>query len=258
MNIAEPLFQYAIVRQPGTDALHGLTSADLGIPGYELLLEQHAAYVAALKSLGLNVIELEALPGYPDAYFVEDVAVVLPEVAVLTRPGAAERRGEVLHMVNVIGRYRSLVSIVTPGTLDGGDVLVVDKHIMVGLSDRTNAEGARQLELALSPFGYTTTPIPVGDGLHFKSSVNHVGGRTLLVTTAFADHPALTAYDRIVVADEDAYAANTLFINGTLIMPAGFAAVRNQLDVLNRPIITLDTSEMRKMDGGLTCLSLRF
>lgn len=252
------MFHYAIVRKPGRDALLGLTTAELGTLDHELLLRQHAAYSATLRLLSLDVIELDALPGYPDAYFVEDVAVVLPEVAVIARPGAVERRDEALYMVDVIGRYRPLISIVAPGTLDGGDVLVVDKHVMVGLSERTNAEGARQLGLALSPFGYTITPIPVGDGLHFKSSVNHVGGNTLLVTSAFADHPALSGYERIVVAIDEAYAANTLFVNGTLIMATGFAKTQAQLEKLNRPIITLDTSEMRKMDGGLTCLSLRF
>jgi dimethylargininase len=252
------MFNHAIVRKPGPDAFQGLTTADLGAPDYALLLQQHAAYVATLRLLGLTIVELDSLPGYPDAYFVEDVAVVVPEVAVITRPGAAARRGEANHMVEVIGRYRSLVSIITPGTLEGGDVLVVGKHVMVGLSDRTNAEGARQLALALSPFGYTTAAIPVGDGLHFKSSVNDLGDNTLLITRDFADHPALAPYERLVIDNDEAYAANTLWVNGTLITPEGFPKTQAQLAELNRPILPLNTSEMRKMDGGLTCLSLRF
>jgi dimethylargininase len=252
------MFQHAIVRKPGSDASNGLTSADLGAVDYDLLLQQHAEYVAVLRELGLQVIELDVLAGFPDAYFVEDVAVVVPEMAVITRPGAPARQGEAPHMVAHLADFRPITHITAPGTLEGGDVLIVDKHVMVGLSERTNAEGARQLESALAPFGYKTSAIPVGDGLHFKSSVNHAGGKTLLVTRDFADHPALAGYDLIIIDDDEAYAGNTLFVNGTLITPEGYPKTLARLETLNRPIITLNTSEMRKMDGGLTCLSLRF
>jgi dimethylargininase len=154
--------------------------------------------------------------------------------------------------------FRPTVSIQPPGTLDGGDVLMMGTHFLIGLSDRTNAEGAGQLGRAVAEFGYTWTAIPVAAGLHFKSSVNAVDEDTLLTTADFAEHPALAGYRCIVISAEEAYAGNTLLVNGRLIMPAGFADTRSKLQGLGLPITELDTSEFRKMDGGLTCLSLRF
>ena len=161
-------------------------------------------------------------------------------------------------MASTIERHRPTARIEAPGTLDGGDVLIVNRDVLVGVSERTNAEGAAQLSRILERFGYTTTLVPVAAGLHFKSSVNSLGGDVLLVNEEFANHTELARYQRIVVARQESYAANTLWINGTLLHPAGFPATRAQLKAMRLPILELDTSESRKMDGGLTCLSLRF
>jgi dimethylargininase len=252
------LFTRAICRKPGADFADGITTVRLGKPDFETMLVQHRAYVDALKGLGLEVEVLEALPGFPDAHFVEDVAVVTPEVAIVARPGAMARRGEEDAMAPVLARHRPIVRIKAPGTLEGGDVLIVERDVLVGLSERTNVEGVAQLSRILTPFGYSIVPVPVARGLHFKSSVNGRGGKVLLMVEEFAKRPELASYRRIVVPPEEAYAANTLWVNGTLITPRGFPKTRARLDALNVPVVELDASEARKMDGGLTCMSLRF
>ncbi len=252
------MFTRAILRRPGSNFSDGLTTARLGRPDYDLLLEQHQAYADTLIALGLEIELLEALSAFPDAYFVEDVAVVTPEVAVITRPGALARRGEEEAMVPVLSKHRPLVRIVDPGTLDGGDVLIVDHTVFIGLSNRTNAEGAAQLGRILSTHGYDCRTVPVADGLHFKSSVTWVGGNRLLVSQPFAALPELKGYEQVLVDMDEEYASNTLLVNGTLLTPKGFPKTLQKLNSLGLPVVELDTSEARKMDGGLTCMSLRF
>lgn len=252
------MFTRAIARKPGPDFAQGITRADLGAPDFQRLLDQHTAYLALLGDLGLEVEVLADLPGHPDAYFVEDVAVVTPQVAVITRPGATARRGEIETMAPVLARYRPTVRMPAPGTLDGGDVLRVGNHCFIGVSSRTNAEGARFLGETLARHGGTWDAIPVPDGLHLKCGVTWAGGETLLLTRTFMDRPEFSRFQRLLVAPEEEYAANTLWINGHLIVPAGFPRTRAQLERLGLPVHELDTSEARKMDGALTCLSLRF
>jgi dimethylargininase len=251
-------FTHALCRRPGSDFADGLTTSDLGRPEYARMLAQHEAYVGALRGLGLMVEVLDPLPGFPDAYFVEDAALMFPELCVVTRPGALARRGEEEALAPITAKHRPQVRLEAPGTLDGGDVLVVGKQVLVGLSERTNAEGIAQLAAHLAPHGYAVTPVPVAAGLHFKSSVNAVGANTLLVSPGFTQRPELAGFELLVVPQEEEYATNTLLINGTLLLPAGFPATRALLEPLGLPILELDTSEARKMDGGLTCLSLRF
>lgn len=251
-------FTHAITRQPVKELAAGITTSTLGPPDYIKALDQFNAYVNALKQCGLSVTVLDPLDGYPDAHFVEDAAVVTPDIAVITNPGAASRKGEVPSIAVALQPFRKIVWVQPPGTIDGGDVLMVGRHFFIGLSDRTNEQGARQLGEALTGFGSTWTPVPVAAGLHFKSSVNAVSTDTLLTTQPFAEHPALAGFNRIVISPQEEYAGNSLLVNGHLIMPAGFPDTRKKLETLGKPIIELDTSEFRKMDGGLTCLSLRF
>jgi dimethylargininase len=252
------MFTHAITRKPGENFARGLTPFKHEMPSYELIVKQHEAYVETLRSFGLEVIGLDALQDYPDAHFVEDTAVVTPDVAVIANPGAASRRGEVDTIAQVLARYRKTIRIQAPGTLDGGDVLMVGTHFFIGLSERTNKEGAEQLGRILEAHGNTWTTVPVVAGLHFKSSVNYVGKNTLLVTEDFADFDELKSYDKIVVDMDEAYACNTLLVNDLLITPKGFPATRKKLERMGFEIIELDMSEARKMDGGLTCLSIRF
>ena len=248
----------AITRTPGENFAQGLTTSDLGPPDYELILKQHAAYIDTLESIGLEVIVLDEERDYPDANFVEDTAVVTPDLAVIARPGAGARQGEEDSIAPVLARYRKTVRIVEPGNLDGGDVLMVGNHFFIGISERTNKDGAAQLGKFLEKYGNTWDAVPVGAGLHLKSSINYIGNNTLLVTEEFAKKAAFQKYEKIIVNSDEEYAANTLWINDYLITPAGFPNTRRQLDVAGMKVIELDMSEVRKMDGGLTCLSLRF
>jgi dimethylargininase len=253
------MFTRAIARKPGPNFAQGLTTAiNEEPPRYEILVNQHEGYIAALQSIGLEVILLDALSDHPDAYFVEDTAVIAANVAVITNPGADTRKGEEKTIAPVLAKYRKTENIQAPGTVDGGDVLQVGKHFFVGVSERTNPEGADQLGRILEGHGYTWTTVAVGAGLHFKSSVNFVGKNTLLVTEDFAGREQLKGYDTIVVDRSESYAANTLLINDHLLIPRGYPGTRKKLEALGFKIIELDTSEVRKMDGGLTCLSLRF
>jgi dimethylargininase len=252
------MIRYALTRKPGKNYSDGLTTQTREERNFELLLEQHEAYCRVLESLGIELITLEPEPAYPDAYFVEDTAVVTRDVAVITNPGADTRRGETATIEPVLARYRKTFRIHPPGILDGGDVLLLGSHAAIGISERTNEHGARQLGWILATYGYTWSTVPVSDGLHLKSSVNVVGANTLLVSKAFERAEPLEAYRKIVVVEEEAYACNTLFLNGYLIMPAGYPETKRVLEETGSPVVELDVSEVRKMDGGLTCLSIRF
>jgi len=251
-------FKRAIVRTPGPDAAAGLTTAGLGRPDLLLLMAQHSAYVETLRRLGLEVEVLPAIPGFPDSYFVEDTAVVTPEVSVIARPGAPSRRGETAAIEPALAKHRPLARIEAPGTLDGGDVLFAGGRFFIGLSERTNEAGARQLGRILETHGYPWTAVPVGGGLHLKSFVNTLGGMDLAVAAGFESGEIFREFNRIILDPRDGYAANTLWINGTLLLPKGFSRVREKYAKSGLPIVEVDMSEMRKMDGGLTCLSLRF
>jgi dimethylargininase len=251
-------FRNAIVRRPAENLAEGLSSAALGSPDFSLMQTQHAAYVDALREAGLGVQMLDAAPLYPDAHFVEDTAVVVPEIAVISRPGAATRRGEEALMEPALAAWRPLAHIEAPGTLDGGDVLQIGKQVFVGISARTNEAGAYQLEALLSVHGYRCALIRLTHTLHLKSDLNAVSDECVVVTAALADHEAIAGYERILVHPDETYAANILRVNDHLLLPSGFPRLRASLDMTRARIVELDMSEARKMDGGLTCLSIRF
>jgi dimethylargininase len=253
------MLTHAIVRKPCENFAEGLTTALVSDPAdFGVMVEQHQAYLKALSGAGLEVLVLDPQPDFPDAHFVEDTAIVTSSVAIITIPGAEARRGEVATIEPVLAQYRKIEHISPPGTVDGGDVLQIDNHFFIGISERTNQEGAEQLARILRDYGYSWTTARVSAGLHFKSSVNYVGRNNLLVTPDFSDLKELEAYDLIVTNQAESYAANTLRVNDHLLMPAGYPATRRQLAALNSNIIELEVSEVRKMDGGLTCMSLRF
>lgn len=252
------MFTHAITRKPGKNFGDGITTANLRSPSYELIIDQHEVYIATLRSLGMGVIVLDAHPDYPDAYFVEDTAIVTPQIAVITNPGAEVRKGEVDSIEPVLSRYRKIARIRAPGTLDGGDVLIAADHCFIGISERTNPEGAEQLGHILEQSGYKWTLIPVTGGLHRKSSVNTIGKKTLICTCEFAARGEFDEFAKIVIDDDEEIAANTLWVNDSLLMPEGFPKTKKRLETLGLPIIELDVSEAQKMDGGLTCMSIRF
>ena len=253
------MFTHAVTRKPCRNFARGLTTTVSSEPAdYGLMARQHEAYLEALSAAGLEVVVLDPQPDYPDAHFVEDTAVVTPDVAVITIPGADARQGEEESIVPVLAEFRKITRIQAPGTVDGGDVLQVGNHFFIGISQRTNQEGAVQLGRILQAYGNTWTTVSVGAGLHFKSSVNYVGKNTLLVASNFTAKEQLKKYDQIVLDSPESYAANTLLVNQHLLMPAGYPKTRKQLETLDLKIIELEVSEVRKMDGGLTCMSLRF
>jgi dimethylargininase len=251
-------FKTAIIRTPGPDSAAGLTTAGLGPPDPALLLRQHEAYARALAAAGLDIVRLPPAPGFPDAYFVEDPAVIASQIAVITRPGAAPRRGEEESLAPVLARYKPVARIEAPGTLEGGDVLEAGGRWFIGVSERTNEEGARQLGAILSLHGEAWTIVPVPAGLHLKSSVNDLGDGRLIVTPALESAAAFRGCSLLVLEPDECYAANVLRVNGRIFLPAGFPSVRRKIAALGLSVQEIDVSEVRKMDGGLTCMSLRF
>jgi dimethylargininase len=256
-ELIEGEFDIAIVRMPAPTLADGLSRSGLGRPNYSLFLEQHLSYTAVLRTLGLEIIKLPSLAEFPDAHFVEDVAVITPEVAVITRPGAEERRGEIEHIRDVLAEHRPLAAIEEPGTLDGGDVLQIDRTVYIGQSERTNEEGARQLAEILDGYGYETHIVPLAEGLHLKSSVNYIGHDTLLVTKEWADHPLFEKFAKIVVAPDETYAANSLLVMDRVLTPMGFPETQARMREAGFELLEISASEMEKVDGGMTCMSLR-
>ncbi|AOO55170.1 dimethylarginine dimethylaminohydrolase family protein [Raoultella ornithinolytica] len=251
-------FNQAIARLPAATCAAGQTTARLGAPDIAGTTRQFLAYVETLLQLGLKVTVLPAAADYPDAHFVEDTAVVMPELAVITHPGAPSRQGEVASIAPVLAGFRPLVHMSERGHMDGGDVLLVGKQFFVGQTARTDEQGIREFAAAVEPHGYQVTSIDVSAGLHLKSIVNYVGRNTLLLTEGYVNHPAFSGFNTIVIPEEESYAGNTLWINDTLITPQGYPYTLGEISKLGMPVVQLDTSEFKKMDGGLTCLSLRF
>ncbi len=251
-------FKHAITREPGPNFASGLTTAQLGAPDYKLVKEQHQAYVSILRSLGVEVEVLSPLLDYPDAYFVEDVAVVTPSIAVISRPGAGERRGEEAFIEAALAKYLPIARINSPGTLDGGDVMQIGDNFYIGVSARTNTEGAQQLCTILQQHGYNCFTIPVTGGLHLKSDISYVGRGTILSTRTIASSDLFAEYRMILIDEKELYAANSLLVNGHILTPRGFLNTKTKLIDAHFDIIEVETSELQKMDGGLSCLSLRF
>ncbi len=253
------VFKHAIVRTPGASLVAGISSGALGRPSHVRALEQHAAYVRALQACGLEVTILPPAEDFPDSVFVEDAALCTPRGAIVTRPGADSRRGEAALMAPVLRRFYDRVeAIEAPGTLDAGDVMMVGSHYYIGASARTNEAGAQQLIALLQAWGMDASVVPLVEMLHLKTGVAYLEDGHLLVTGELAREPRFDDYRRTEVAPQEAYAANSIWVNGRVIMPAGHPRTRAQVAALGYPVIEVDTSEFRKLDGGVSCLSLRF
>jgi dimethylargininase len=257
-----PRFHRAIVRPPGATFTAGLSAAGLGAPDLELALEQHAAYCRTLTEVGLDLVRLEPNSGFPDSTFVEDTAVVTAAGAVLTRPGAPTRAGETAAIAQTLDRLAIEVrTILAPGTIDGGDVCEADGHFLIGLSSRTNLEGAYQLSRHLAEFGFNSTTFDVRRAdptlLHLKSGLSYLGEGRLAVVPALVGHPALVRYELVAVDEVECYAANCVRVNDHVLVAAGYPGFTERLERLGYRIRPLEMSEFRKMDGGLSCLSLR-
>jgi len=225
---------------------------------YRRATAQHRAYEAALRELGCEVRALPAETRLPDSVFVEDIAVVLDEVAILTRPGAPSRRAETASLAPVLSSYRPLLSIEAPGTLDGGDVLRVDRVLYVGRTGRTNQAGIDQLTRALAPYGYRVQGVDVQGCLHLKSAVTLVGPRSLLANTQWIESKAFTECDIVDIDPAEPYAANGLLLGERVIYPTSFPATARRLEQRGVGLVALDVSELQKAEGAVTCCSLVF
>jgi dimethylargininase len=256
------MYTHAIVRTPAANFAQGLTSVDLGTPDFARALAQHAQYCDALEQCGLTLTRLPADVRFPDSTFVEDTAIVTDRCAILARPGAVSRAGEVAAIEPVLRNlFPRIHAIAAPGTVDGGDICQVEDRFFIGISQRTNAEGARQLAGILTQEGFTATVVDIRnvDGiLHLKSGIAYLGDKRLVLIDALAEQPAFRGYAVVRIAGEENYAANLLRINAHAILPAGYPRLESTVRAFGYPVITLDLSEFRKMDGGLSCLSLRF
>jgi dimethylargininase len=221
-------------------------------------IAQHRAYEQCLRDLGADVISLPPEPDLPDSMFVEDPAVVVPEMAIITRMGAESRRREAESLAPVLARYRPLRYLREPATLEGGDVLRIGKTLFVGVSQRTNAEGIKQLAAELNPFGYSVQPIPVDRCLHLKSACSSLGEQTVLTNAEWVD-PGVFQREGLQVLEVPApepSAANVLAINGTIVVPVAFPKTAALLARFGFPVRTLDISELMKAEAGLTCSSI--
>ncbi len=256
------MFTKAIVRTPGATFATGLTTVDLGAPDLERALEQHEVYCQTLESCGLTLIRLTPDEEHPDSTFVEDTAILTARGAVITRPGAPSRLGETKDIAPLIRDYFSNIhTIEEPGTVDGGDICEADEHFFIGLSLRTNEHGAQQLAGFLESFGYSSSLIDirgVSNILHLKSGIAYLGSRRLVVIDALKGVKEFASYDLNGLDSSEAYAANCLVINDKVLIADGFPVIKRTLEHMGYQTIALDMSEFQKMDGGLSCLSLRF
>jgi dimethylargininase len=220
--------------------------------------EQHQGYEDALRAMGLEVISLPPEPDLPDSVFVEDPAIVLDELAVLARPGAPSRRRETETIASALKPFRKLEFIAAPATLEGGDVMRVERTLYVGASARSNAEGAEQLADILRPFGYAVKRVGISGCLHLKSACTYLGGGIVLANRDWVDIEALDGLGFIDVAPQEPHAANVLTHNGAALLPDCFPATAETVSSLGLKIIPLNISELRKAEAGVTCSSLVF
>ncbi|HPW55837.1 MAG TPA: N(G),N(G)-dimethylarginine dimethylaminohydrolase [Thermoanaerobaculaceae bacterium] len=222
----------------------------------ERALAQHRRYEHTLEGLGYEVLSLPAEADLPDCVFVEDTAVVVDELAVITRPGAVSRRAETAAVAEVLAQRRPLVRIEAPGTVDGGDVLRVGRRVFVGLTGRTNEDGVAQLRGALAPFGYTVTAVAVDGCLHLKSAVTQVAPDTVLLNRAWVDSSTFAGLETIDVDPAEPSAANTLMVDGAVLVAAAYPRTAARLEKAGLLLVRLDMSELAKAEGALTCCSI--
>lgn len=253
------MFKQAIVRKPAKSFQEGITSSNLGKPDYDKAVFQHSSYIKALKKCGLKIIQLDANDSYPDSTFVEDTAVVNEEVAIIANLGVISRKGEEIEIKGVLERfYNNIACIKNSGTLEGGDILRVDNKYYIGVSKRTNKEGVRQLIEILESYSYSCVTVPLSNVLHLKTGVSYIGDNNLIVSGEFINNPIFKEYNLIEVTKDESYAANSIRINNYVLIPKGFKKLKKSILNHGYDILEIDISEFRKMDGGLSCLSIRF
>jgi dimethylargininase len=252
-------FTHAITRVPGEAITRGLREVDTGAPDLASFRAHHSAYVAALRSTGAEVTELPALEAYPDGVFVEDTALCLPEGAVVLRPGAPSRLGEAAAMAPALEAHYGEVLAVTDGFIEGGDILTTEREILVGRSARTDARGIAELARLVAPWGHEVRELQTPPGvLHFKTDCSLLDEETILATPRLAASGCFEGYRVTLTPEGEEAAANSIRFNGLVLTPAGFPGTSEALAKAGYDLREIPNTEAAKLDGGMSCLSLRF
>ena len=253
------MFKRAIVRSPGRSMINGLTSAGLGLPDYERALVQHAEYIEALKQCGLEVLVLKPDEQYSDSTFIEDVALLTGDCAIITNPGASTRKGEIAEIKRVLTDfYINIEEVEEPGTIEAGDIMMVGTHFYIGLSKRTNENGAQQVIEFLEKYGMSGSVVKLEKMLHLKTGLAYLEKNNLVACGEFLAKEEFQKFNILEIYEEESYAANCVWVNGKVLIPKGYPKTRNIIENNGYSIIEVDVSEFQKLDGGISCLSLRF
>jgi dimethylargininase len=251
-------FTHAITRKPSPAVIEGLRAVDVGSPSFEQMLKDHEHYIATLKEAGATVHELPALDDYPDAVFVEDAALCLAKGAILMRPSAPTRSGEVAHMAATLKSLYSDVREIKNGFIEGGDILITGREILVGRSERTDASGVAELRELVTDWGYTVREVMTPEGvLHFKTDCSLLSPDTILSTKRLAASGCFADYNVVYTKEGEEASANAIRFNDVVIMAAGFPNTAAVLRELGYEVKEINNSECSKIDGGMSCLSLR-
>jgi len=253
------MFKKAIVRTPGKSVVQGLSSANLGEVDYQKALLQHAEYINALEHCGVEVLVLPPDEDFPDSTFVEDVALLTPHCAIITNPGAPSRKGETVGIKEVLGDlYDNIEEVSPPGTVEAGDIMMVGSHFYIGISERTNRNGAAQVIDILERYGLSGSTIKLDKVLHLKTGLAYLERNNLVVCGEFITKEEFQTYTLLIIPEDERYAANCIWVNGQVIIPKGFPKTRTIIQSSGYEIVEVNVSEFQKLDGGLSCLSLRF
>ncbi|WP_281255694.1 dimethylarginine dimethylaminohydrolase family protein [Desulfamplus magnetovallimortis] len=224
--------------------INGITSADLGQPDYEKALHQHEQYIKALEKCGVQVTVLEADEAYPDSTFIEDVALLTKSCAIITNPGALSRQGETESIKPILKDYfKNIEEITSPGTVEAGDIMMVGEHFYIGISDRTNEDGAQQMIAHLEKYGMSGSMDKLETVLHLKTGVSYLENNNLVATGEFLEKEEFQSFNLIEIEEDETYAANCIWVNGTVIIPAGYPKAQRSISEKGYPVIELDVSE---------------
>lgn len=253
------MFKKAIVKTPCSNIVKGITTANLGLPDFRKAIEQHQNYIKALNVCGLEVITLEADETFPDSTFIEDTALLTPKCAILMRPGALSRRGEVYAVADLLqDHYKNIETIIAPGTIEAGDIMMVGSHFYIGISKRTNEDGANQLICILEKYGMSGSKIRLNKVLHLKTGLSYLEQNNLIISGEFLNYDDFKHFKHIKIDTSESYAANCIWVNESVIVPTGFPDSKSNIEKARYKTIEVNVSEFQKLDGGLSCLSLRF